>query len=176
MNIILCGPPMSGKSYYGQRVATLLRLPFIDTDLLIEKRYNEQRGIVKTCCEIFNAEGEKYFRNLENEVVKELQGCSATVIAIGGGTLLQENNATNLKQIGRLILLKTEISVLLSRLKQKSYLPAYLVGYDPEKAFINMIEKRDSFYLQHADMSIETHGYSDEEVIHLICHLHNGVK
>jgi shikimate kinase len=174
--MILCGPPFSGKSYYGQRIAAFLNQPFIDTDLMIEKCYREQKGAQKTCREIFRDEGEAFFRELEHEVVKELRSHQKTVIAIGGGTLLQEANASILKQLGRLILLKTETSVLLSRLKQKPTLPAYLEDEEPEKKFIDMIEKRNAVYFMHADLSIETSGRSDEEVIHLICHMYNGVN
>jgi shikimate kinase len=153
----------------------MLKHPFIDTDLLIEEQYQRHTGSHQTCREIFRLEEEMFFRELEKEVVASLAKRPESVIAIGGGTLLDHANVNVLKNLGILIFLKTETSVLLSRLKQKPSLPAYLPGDNPESAFIDLVEKRNAIYLQHADLSIETPGSSDAEVILLICQAYNGV-
>ena len=62
MNIFLVGPMGSGKSSLGKKLAKSLDKKFIYTDKEIEKKEN------KTINEIFENEGEKYFREKEKEL------------------------------------------------------------------------------------------------------------
>jgi shikimate kinase len=167
MSVILCGPPMCGKSYYGKCVAERLNRPFIDTDELLEVGYFERRGIKLDCRDIFLKEGEASFRQFENEAIRRLPVIGPAIIAIGGGTLMDSGNVEVLKKLGLLILLKTELPILLLRLKQRK-LPAYLKGKNPEQAFAEIVHKRNDLYLQYADVVIDTAGYSENQIIHYI--------
>ncbi|MBR6603938.1 MAG: shikimate dehydrogenase [Clostridia bacterium] len=99
-NIVLCGMPGSGKSTVGALLAKELGKPFIDTDSLIV----EQTGT--EISEIFAHQGEKVFRDIEEEIIREkVLSISGAVIATGGGAILRENNVRALKQNGKLYFL-----------------------------------------------------------------------
>ena len=78
-NLVLVGMMGSGKSSIGKILSKKLEFEFIDTDNKIEEIEK------KTISEIFNNNGEKYFRNIEEVVsLKSLQ-LNNKVIALGGG-------------------------------------------------------------------------------------------
>ena len=93
-NIVLIGMMGSGKTTAGKLLAHRLRRPFVDTDALIEER--EGRSIP----EIFQRDGEAFFRSLELELSRELSGQSGLVIACGGGLPTQAEAIAALKQNG----------------------------------------------------------------------------
>ena len=92
-NIVLSGMPASGKSTVGKIVAENLGRELIDTDRLIVERY----GDIPT---IFREKGERYFRDLESEVIKEVSALSGKVISLGGGAVLRAENVAALRQNG----------------------------------------------------------------------------
>jgi shikimate dehydrogenase len=97
--LILIGMPASGKTSLGKRVASALGMDFIDTDALIEK--NEGA----TISDIFKSKGEEYFRTLETETLKSIAGRQGrpTVLSVGGGTPLREENRKLLREIGYVV-------------------------------------------------------------------------
>ena len=105
-NIVLIGMPSSGKSTIGKSVAKALKRPFFDSDKLIVERAG------KSIPEIFEDEGEGYFRKLEQEVIGELSKKSGVVIATGGGVILRQENIDALKQNGVLFFLDRSIELL----------------------------------------------------------------
>lgn len=165
MNIILCGPPFSGKSYYGKLLAEHLSRPFIDTDRLIEQRYLTLSGQNLTCREVKLKEGEQLFRKLEAAVIELLGKSPGAIIAIGGGALFDEKNAAVLKKLGKLVLLKTAFSVLWQRLSQKPILPSYIDPHSPQSSFASVVESRTALCLLHADLCLETTHQTDEEIL-----------
>ena len=92
-NIILIGMPGSGKSTIGKALAEKLGRDFIDTDDVI----TEKHGIIS---DIFATKGEKYFRDIETEAVKETAKKGGIVIATGGGATLRKENVRALRQNG----------------------------------------------------------------------------
>ncbi|MBN8880936.1 shikimate kinase [Salana multivorans] len=80
--LVLCGPMGSGKSAVGRRAATALGVAIHDTDAMIEERAG------RTIAEIFAADGEPAFREIERDVVVEALGTTAGVLALGGGAVL----------------------------------------------------------------------------------------
>ena len=106
MTLILSGLPMSGKTTIGKLLAEKLQLPFLDTDRLIEESYVAMTGMNCSCRQIFFEKGEPFFRDLEKEQIKALQGDHARVIALGGGVLIDPDNVRTLQSIGRIFYLK----------------------------------------------------------------------
>lgn len=109
-NIILTGFMASGKTTIGKCLSEKLNMSFIDTDEYIEK--NE--GM--TINEIFSSFGEKHFRKLEEKCAKELCTTSGTIIATGGGFVLNKSNIDNLRKNGVIVNLKTNEVVIRKRL------------------------------------------------------------
>jgi len=89
-NIVITGFMGVGKSTVGQLVAAKLGREFVDMDALIEQRQG------RAISQIFAAEGEPYFRQLEADLCRELAHRHELVIATGGGALV---NAANLRQM-----------------------------------------------------------------------------
>ena len=163
MRVILCGPPMSGKSHFGKRAAEHLKLPFIDVDLLIEQANS------MTCRDMALTYGDFVFRQKEQEAILGLSQKINAVIAIGGGALEKSENANHLKRIGTLIYLQTPISKLLERLRVRKKTYSYLNIEDPESHFCELIKKRSKNYETYADYIINTALQSEETILEAIC-------
>lgn len=155
MNLILCGLPFSGKTSVATKIAQTTKKPLVDTDRKLEALYYERTGESVSCREIYRRIGEKAFRELESEVVFGLKGIENSVIAIGGGTLIDPVNVRLLKSIGTLIYLQANIDTLLERILS-SEVPAYLRGDDPRQMFQKLVDERLSAIEGAADITIDT--------------------
>lgn len=109
--VVLTGFMGVGKTEVGRELASILGLEFLDTDGCIEAREG------KSVSEIFEAEGEDYFRAAENRLCRELAGRTGLVIATGGGTLMNEDNFRCLSALGKLVLLTASGDEILRRTK-----------------------------------------------------------
>lgn len=108
-NIILVGMSGCGKSTLGDFSSEKLNIPFLDTDKYIEKREN------MSVDNIFRIKGEKYFRNLENDILKNLENFNG-IIATGGGLPVFNNNMYILNNLGNTIFLDVNIDVCIKRI------------------------------------------------------------
>lgn len=106
-NIVLIGMPGCGKSTVGQELANQLGLSFVDTD--DEISLSEGRSI----SEIFEAEGEVHFRQLEKTVIQSISSRQGSVIATGGGAILNPENIANLRKNGRIYFLDRPLEMLI---------------------------------------------------------------
>lgn len=105
-NTVLIGMPGSGKTTVGKAFAALTGRSFFDTDELIVERCGT------SIPEFFKRYGESAFRDLESEVLKSISGEKGAVIAVGGGAVLREENRIYIKQNGKAVLIKRDISTL----------------------------------------------------------------
>jgi shikimate kinase len=108
--IYIIGFMGSGKSTIGKRLASRLGWSFVDLDDLIE----EKTGLKIT--EIFSQNGEKYFRNVESEVLRSLNNSNNTVVSTGGGTPCSGGNMDYMLGSGLTVYLKLSPGELKSRL------------------------------------------------------------
>ena len=107
-NLVLVGMPSCGKTTFGKILSAELNKSFIDTDEEIIKRSG------MPISEIFEKFGEKYFRDLESEVINDLSAYQGMVIATGGGAILREENVNALKQNGKIIFIDRPLSMLIT--------------------------------------------------------------
>jgi len=148
----------SGKSAVGHRLASKLKMDYLDTDELIEKTEK------MTINEIFGDKGEEYFRDLETEVIKTLGDYDNFVLATGGGMVLREENVKMLKEIGPLVLLWADPKVVFDRVNKHTHRPLLNVP-DPVAEIKNILDKREPIYRKVADLVIDTSKMTiDEEV------------
>ncbi|MBQ7919214.1 MAG: shikimate kinase [Lachnospiraceae bacterium] len=161
-NVILIGFMGCGKTTVGIRLSYRMRRIFEDTDKLIEKR--EQREIK----EIFAAEGEGFFRELETQMLSELeQTVSSRVISVGGGTPVREENREILKCLGTVVYLRIRPETVYERLKNDTTRPL-LQGEDPKGKICELMEKRKTAYESCADFIIDVDQLSVEEILEQI--------
>lgn len=140
-NIVLIGMPSSGKSSVGNALSALSGWRFIDTDHLIVEQ--EKQSIQK----IISEQGEEKFRKVESELIKTLLTKTKTIIATGGGSILDPNNVDSLKANGKLYFLDRP----LQKLTPTSSRPLTSDFSKLEKLFT----KRYPIYLNVADLKID---------------------
>lgn len=164
MNIILFGFKSSGKTTLGKLLAQELAYQFIDIDDLIEQLYQNKHNRRLSIREIYNIEGEKIFRALEKEAIKNIEKIDNTVIATGGGSVLDIDNVAKLKQLGKLVYLKIPEEVIKNRIFSEE-LPPFLTGKNLEQEFTKMYDTRKKVYEKVADIIIEITAEDKKEII-----------
>jgi shikimate kinase len=168
MSIVLIGYRGSGKSTIGRKLADRLWQSFVDVDAMIEKKAG------KTIREIFAENGEPFFRDLETEVIREVSLLQESVIALGGGSLMREQNRELLKQAGhKLIYLRCDPAELHRRIHADPNTAATrpsltALGGNLEE-IKNVLTEREPIYRQvmHAELDV-TNLTPDEAVVYIV--------
>lgn len=143
--IFLIGMMGAGKSYWIQKMAKWNKCVGYDLDALIEM--NEE----KTIAEIFNEDGEDYFRKVEAKILRWFKEKKKFIIATGGGTPCFQENMHWMKKEGIVIWLDESVEVLVKRLspeKQQRPLIAKLSDAEIAAYIEDKLVERHSFYSQ----------------------------
>ena len=147
-NVILIGFMGSGKTTVGLRLSYRLRRTVIDTDKEIERE--EKRSI----SDIFAAEGEAYFRDKETACLKKLlKDAHNQIISVGGGLPIREENRMLLHELGLVFYLQASAQTIYERLKHDTTRPL-LQGADPQNKIKTLLDERDGYYMEAADVVI----------------------
>jgi shikimate kinase len=133
--IFLIGMMGSGKSTIGAHLAELLVLPFVDTDVAIQTA--EDRSVQQ----IFEQEGEGYFREKEQQLLQQLPQ-QAGVVACGGGLPCFFNNMELLIAKGTVIYLEASPALLYDRIKGDNQRPKL----QDFAAFVQLLTDREVIY------------------------------
>ena len=104
-NIVLTGMPGSGKSTVG-KLLNIDGFSFVDTDEEIEKLCG------CTIKELISSKGEKFFRDFETKVIKDVSSKGSQIISTGGGAVLREENVHYLKRNGKLFFINADFERL----------------------------------------------------------------
>jgi shikimate kinase len=148
-SIFLVGPMGAGKSTVGRLIAEKLNYQFVDSDHEIEHRTGA------TIPMIFDIEGEAGFREREALVIDELTERNEVVLATGGGVVERETNRQHLRTRGFVVYLKSPVEALIQRTKHDRNRPL-LQTDNPGKVLTELMEKREPWYIEMADLVIET--------------------
>ena len=154
MNIYLIGMMGSGKSTLGKTLSEKIQKPFVDLDSEIEKAAG------KSISEIFDIDGEEQFRKMET---KQLKQYSESIVACGGGIVLNDANRQFIKGNGIAILLLATMGELTQRLSNSGNRPL-LADDNTEEALTKLWMERQIDYLETANFTIETDGKNPEEL------------
>ncbi len=141
----------AGKSTVGKILAEKLNRDFYDTDQAIEE------STKKSISEIFESEGEDYFRDREEEIVKKIASeVKEAVVALGGGAILRLTNWELINRCGFTVYLKCTSSVLLNRVAKDASRPlvSNILPESSQTEFLKLFETRRPFYEQ-ADFIID---------------------
>jgi len=160
-SFFLVGPMGAGKSTIGRQLARCLKLKFIDSDREIEIRTGVDIPL------IFELEGESGFRKRERKVIDELTAKPGTILATGGGVVMDKLNRQHLASRGRVIYLHTSVDQQLQRTAHDRNRPL-LQTANPKQKLEELTEIRDPLYREIADWVIETDGCRVRDVVQQI--------
>ena len=150
-NIVLIGFMGAGKTTISDYLSMMFDMKLVEMDQEIAER--EQMSIP----DIFATYGEEYFRNLETNLLKELQTGKNCIISCGGGVALREENVVEMKKNGRVVLLTASPETIYDRVKDSNDRP--LLKDNNNVEFIaDLMEKRREKYEAAADVVIQTDG------------------
>ncbi|MEN8240604.1 MAG: 3-dehydroquinate synthase [Chloroflexota bacterium] len=139
MHIFLYGPSGSGKSTVGKLLAKSLNLPFLDLDTEIERTSGQL--IQQT----ISMQGEHVFRDLETKVLKIITSNTESIIALGGGALLRDENRRLVHTLGQVVFLEVDLSTLISRLANDENKRPLLAG-KLEPSLQSLLDSRQEHY------------------------------
>jgi shikimate kinase/3-dehydroquinate synthase len=162
-NLVITGFSGTGKSLVAKEVARRLNWDFLDTDDAIVK----QTG--KPIAEIFRQDGEAKFRELERETIRKACQKGQTVIAIGGGAIVDPQNYELLAKTGVIVCLEAKPETIYERLfREAACSPGTevrpLLAVDNPLERISQLKASRQPYYAKADWTIHTDGLSISEV------------
>ncbi|KEJ88350.1 shikimate kinase [Sulfitobacter donghicola] len=137
--VALVGMMGAGKTAVGRAVAAKLDVPFLDSDAEIETAAN------LSVPEIFQRDGEPFFRKRETEVIRRLLETQSGILSTGGGAYLAEVNRNNIAEKGVALWLDADLDLLWNRVKHKDTRPLLRTA-DPRATLSEIFAKRTPIY------------------------------
>ena len=157
-NLVFIGFMGCGKTTLGKWISQNVGMAFYDTDEYLESKQNREIN------EIFATDGEKYFRDLETETIKEMnEKFSDSVISVGGGLPLRKENRELLKNLGIVIYLRATEATLAKRLAYDTKRPL-LAGSDIRIKIHDLMMQRESIYEDIAQIIVDTDDKTYEQI------------
>jgi shikimate kinase len=150
--IVLAGFMGAGKTTVGRLLASSLRVPFLDSDHVIEARAG------RSIPEIFAADGEPAFRALEHEVIAGLLGGPDVVLALGGGAAEHEETQQLLASVP-VVFLQVSYAEAMARVGGDDYRPM-LARPDITQVF----QRRQAVYAQAATITVDVDGRDPDDI------------
>lgn len=137
----------SGKTAVGTALARMLGAPFLDSDAEIEKAAD------RTIAEIFDRDGEAFFRERETQIISRLLDEECGVLSTGGGAYLSARNRRIISDKGIAVWLRADQELLWSRVRHKSTRPL-LRTKNPRETLRQLCVQREPNYAL-AELTVE---------------------
>lgn len=150
--VVMVGMMGAGKTAVGRALAARLGVPFLDSDHEIERAAN------MTIPEIFERDGEPFFREKETQVIARLLDEAPGVLSTGGGAFLRAENRELISEHGVSVWLNAPLEVLWNRVRHKDTRPL-LRTPDPHATLKALYEARVPLYSR-ADLEVPSDGVS----------------
>lgn len=147
--IFLVGPMGAGKTTIGRHLASVMGLPFVDTDQLIEDRSGADIPW------IFDVEGEEGFRIRESKALEDVCAGTEAVVATGGGIVMQAGNRELIKSRGFTVYLHASLEQQFERTGKDKNRPL-LKDNDAEEVLTKLMKYREPLYRELADLIYQT--------------------
>lgn len=146
-NIAIIGFMGTGKTTVSSALSKITGLKEIDVDAYIVEKAK------MSISEIFEKYGEKYFRNLETESLREIANNKNQIISCGGGAVLKDENVDILKNSGTIVLLTATPETIFDRVKDHTHRP--ILNNDMSLSHVkSLMEKREPRYQSVADIKV----------------------
>lgn len=160
--IVLVGMMGSGKSAVGKALANLLDVAFLDSDEALVEAAN------MSIAEVFERDGEAFFRDRETEVIDRLLTGAPAVVSTGGGAFMTERNRALFAEKAVTVWLKADLELLWSRVRHKTTRPLLRTD-NPKRTLREIFDARGPIYAL-ADLSVEASAdYSIEQMAAAVC-------
>lgn len=156
-NLILIGPMGAGKTCVGRRLAELHGLTLADVDKAVEQRAGT------SVADIFQREGEAGFRAREQAALSEALRGEETVVATGGGAVLDPANRERMRSRGLVVYLQVSVAEQLRRLERDTSRPL-LAAADRANVLHELAAVRGPLYRDLAELTLETDGCDVDQV------------
>ena len=147
-SIVLVGMPGSGKTAIGTALARRLGVPMRDSDEEIV------RAAAMSIAEIFERDGEPFFRARETQVLARLLDDTPAIVSTGGGAFLRPENRDLISKRGISVWLDADIDLLWSRVRHKDTRPLLRTA-DPRATLAALYEGRVPEYSK-ADLAVKS--------------------
>ncbi len=155
--VVLIGMMGAGKTAVGNALARMLGVDFVDSDDEIERAAN------MTVSDIFQRDGETFFRAREAEVLARLLAQPPCVLSTGGGAFLAPGNREIIARKGVAVWLKADLDLLWQRVRHKTTRPL-LRTPDPRATLAGLLTAREPIYSL-AEITVEARPhYSVDEM------------
>lgn len=169
-NLILIGFMGAGKTSVGDGYAREYGLPVIDTDQRIEAAAG------MAISKIFETQGEEAFRRLETGILEELLANTAhSIISVGGGLPLREENRVLLKKLGCVVYLDVSPESVMDRIGRDVSDRPMLLGGDVESRIRSLMGVRRPVYMEASHVVVDVNGRRVEEIVEEI-HARAGIE
>jgi shikimate kinase len=146
--VVMVGMMGAGKTAVGTVVARLLSVDFLDSDDEIAKAAD------RSIAEIFERDGEPFFRARESEVLARLLRGNPCVLSTGGGAFLSEANRMLIRADGVSVWLRADLELLWQRVRHKTTRPLLRTA-NPRETLRTIYEARAPLY-QLADLTVDS--------------------
>tara|TARA_Y200000002_G_scaffold204075_1_gene168394 strand:- start:1122 stop:1676 length:555 start_codon:yes stop_codon:yes gene_type:complete len=139
-NVCIMGLMGSGKSIIGKDLSKYSNFKFYDTDKEIELKTK------KSINEIFENDGESYFRKIEEKICLELLTKNNCIISLGGGSIINKKIRKAINQNSYSIYLQVKLDNLENRLKSSKKRPLLNKNSSKIETLENLYNERRKFY------------------------------
>jgi shikimate kinase len=145
--VVMVGMMGAGKTAVGTALARMLRVPFLDSDEEIV------RAAHSSIAEIFERDGEAFFRDREAEVIGRLLRGAPCVLSTGGGAFLSDRNRAQIHDAGVSVWLRADLELLWQRVRHKATRPLLRTA-NPRETLAALYEARMPVYAL-ADLAVD---------------------
>ena len=146
--VVMIGMMGAGKTAVGTALARHLGVPFVDSDDEIVRAAN------RSIAEIFERDGEGFFRARETEVLSRLLRGRPCVLSTGGGAFMSQTNRDLIGRTGVSVCLRADLELLWQRVRHKSTRPL-LRTENPRETLRSLSETRGPVYAL-ADLTVDS--------------------
>jgi len=164
MRYFIIGFKCSGKTTMGRKLANKLDMKFVDLDEYIEEKESD------TIPNLYTKVGDEKFRIYEWKALQEIVKKDNIVISTGGGVPCNSENMKIMKEAGKVVYLKIEDDILVSRLEKAANSRPIIKGKSRKELeeYVAELKEKCGHHYETADYKVEGRNLKVEDVLNII--------